>query len=258
MSNGFPSWERIHFEPGGAPPMVFYAAFGEFGDALPLTREYRSDGLPEGVEITTYEREESPDVFESFLDGHFGRFLAAQLPDQEAAVRDAPECMVLIGGIHQADTLDYLRDTVGLLTCALDHGAVGLLDVQALRWWNRPDWRTTIFEPAAPVPVRHVVTLISETTEPGLNESFWLHTHGLRKFGRADLSIHDVKRNELTTVTQLFNQLIEQLALGAILPDGQELEMIGLPKLTCWYGGGYDDPVFNNLHVELNWPDGYI
>jgi hypothetical protein len=55
----------------------------------------------------------------------------------------------------------------------------------------------------------------------------WIHTHGLRKFGRPELEVYDV-RNELAPATSwLFLDLASYLVDGALIRPG---ETLGDPK----------------------------
>jgi len=44
---------------------------------------------------------------------------------------------------------------------------------------------------------------------------------------------------------------------GGRVPVGQEIRMAALPAgLSCQPAGSLDDPDFNNVHVEVRWPEG--
>jgi hypothetical protein len=77
----------------------------------------------------------------------------------------------------------------------------------------------------------------------------------MRKFGRPDLSIHAVPPSHRDAVIDLCNRFIELQALGGLIPEGQVIKMDSLPGMTCHHGGDLDDPDFNNVHVEVRWPD---
>jgi hypothetical protein len=118
-------------------------------------------------------------------------------------------------------------------------------------WWTPAEWRERAFEPAGPVPRHHVTILVSEAPDG----TQWFHTRGLRKFGRPDLSTHNVKVQYHAAIIELFNRFIEYQAFGAIIPDGEEIRMAALPPgMTCRRRGDIEDPDFNNEHVEILWP----
>jgi hypothetical protein len=121
-----------------------------------------------------------------------------------------------------------------------------------LRWWSKRAWLERVFSQTAPSPRQHTVILFSE--EPSGNE--WFHTRGLRKFGRPDLSIHEVPAELREEVIELFNRFIEYQALGGVIEEGKETKLDLLrPGMKCTHRGDNDDPDFNNRHVEILWPD---
>jgi hypothetical protein len=247
------SWPRPRHQPGGGDAFLFYAVFGDFTQGLEVSRSrHRSDGAPEGVEAIRYERAEKPDYDRGFFDGYLGRLL-----DQDElasrAIRAAPQTMVIRGTVLDPPTLDYLRDVVGLLACALESGGVGLFDLVAMRWWRAADWRARIFEPAELLPYRHVTILKSEDDTPGRS---WLHTRGLRKFGRPDVSIANVPPDADERAAGLCDRFIVLLASGEVVRDGYEVRVAGMPGgLTCTNAGSLEDPDFNNVHLAMRWPD---
>jgi hypothetical protein len=92
------------------------------------------------------------------------------------------------------------------------------------------------------------VILVSE--EP--NGTEWVHTRGLRKFGRPDLSVHGVSLLNKPGVIDLCNRFIELQAFGGAILEGQEIRMQSLPPgMRCHRRGDVDDPDFNNVHVEI-------
>lgn len=83
-------------------------------------------------------------------------------------------------------------------------------------------------------------------------EGTWLHTRGMLKFGRPDLSMRGVARGSEGLYLELFNRFIAFQALGGVIEEGQEVRMAGLDSgLRCYHAGSPDDPDFNNLHVEI-------
>ncbi len=54
----------------------------------------------------------------------------------------------------------------------------------------------------------------------------------------------------------LCERFIEMMAFGAVIAEGQEIRMNSLPAgMRCHHAGDHDDPDFNNVHVEIMWPD---
>ena len=80
----------------------------------------------------------------------------------------------------------------------------------------------------------------------------WFHTRGLIKFGRPDISVHRVSEDLCAGVQDLCNRYIDTLAFGGVVSDGQKVRMKALPdNWKCRIEGGFDDPDFNNRHIEI-------
>jgi hypothetical protein len=229
---------------------LFYVVYGKFGNLPGLSSShYRSAGLPAGLDLCHYDTEHNPRVLAGFLEGYVWDELRSRDPALASRISESKECLVLRGEVEDGETLNYLRDCVGLLTFLLDHGGIAIYDPLMFQWWEPDDWRERIFDPGGPVPRHHVVVLTSDEPEPGLT---WYHTRGMRKFGRPELSIHKVPTHYREAVIDLFSRFIELQALGGIIDEGQEIRMRSLPKgMTCHHRGDPDDPDFNNFHVEI-------
>ena len=258
MADGIESWPRPYYERPGGRPFLFYVAYGEFPTALTIDAgSYRTLGVHPGLDISRYGREENPDVLAGFEEGYLWDELSAQDPELARRVSGSDECLILRGELDDRGDLDYLRDSVGLLTYLLDHGGVCVYDPQMFRWWEPEAWRRHLFEPGGPVPRRHVVILTSEEDESGPRDEplTWFHTRGMRKFGRPDLSVHGVAPRYRGAIIDLLERFIESQALGGVIAEGQEIRMRSLPSgMTCHHGGDLDDPDFNNVHIEITTP----
>jgi hypothetical protein len=131
----------------------------------------------------------------------------------------------------------------------LESGGFAVFDPHMFKWWSVEEWRQRAFDPAGPVPRHHVVILVSD--EPD-GRSRWYHTRGMLKFGRPDISVRNVVPALENVVKDLCERLIEMQAFGAVVPEGQEIKMNGVPRgWRCWGGGDLDDPEFNNRHIEI-------
>ncbi|MEM7084483.1 MAG: hypothetical protein AAF465_17310 [Pseudomonadota bacterium] len=199
----------------------------------------------------TYGPDQHPEVPASFLEGYLWDQLQDDDPHLAALVEDQNECIVIRGSVSDPPNLNYFRDVVGLIQWLFDSGSVALYDPQSFTWWSPEQWRERAFETDAGAPRQHVLILSSKS-----RCGDWLHTRGLRKYGRPDLSIHRVQPKHRDSVVNLLNRFIEFQAYGGIIKDGEEIRIAGLPSgMTCRHGGDFDDPDFNNLHVEIVWPD---
>ncbi len=250
--NTLPNWPRELYEQSESNPFLFYVVFGSSVEDLKLSRsKYRCDEIPQGLELLSYGANSHPEVLDQFRSGYLWEELQLSEPALYEAIAAQQQCVVIRGTLGDGSSLNYFRNTIGLVTCLLDNGGIGIFDPQSFKWWSTENWRNIVFEPAQPLPLEHVVILVSE--EP--DGTHWFHTRGLRKFGRPDLSIHNVPPQYHRAVVDLFNRFIELQAFGGVIPEGQVIRMESLPAdMYCVHSGSEDDPDFNNTHVEVCWP----
>lgn len=254
MAGSLESWGRQYYGDSDQDAFLFYAAFGDISHDKSLEEvKYRCSGVPNGFELTAYDKVRDADFIDGFFEGYVWEQLNAENPRLAHTIRQSPGCVLLHGSQKNPETLDYLRDAVGLMAFLLDNGACAIYDPQMFHWWTPEQWRERLFDPAAPVPTHHVMILFSE--EQGADELFWVHTRGMRKFGRPDISVRPVGADYQDAAIDLCNRLIEYQAFGGVLPEGQAIRMGCLPPGgVAHHGGDLDDPDFNNVHVEIVWP----
>lgn len=256
MSVELQSWPRPHFAPGGGDPLLFYVVFGTIDLSQTLSRsKYRAAGMPDWLEMKSYDRAKQPQVLEQYQSGATWKVLKRDQPLLAAEAERAPHCVALRGGPHDPPTLDYFRDAIGIVTWLLDCGGCAIYDPQMLWLWSATEWREEVFEQHAPHPDRHTTILVS----PEASGTSWYHTRGMRKYGRPDLSVHGVGHTHADAVMQMIERFVELQALGGRIPDGEVIRMKSLPEGgTCRHAGSEDDPDFNNTHVEITWPAGAL
>jgi hypothetical protein len=245
-----PPWPRPHYQAGGSNALVFYVMYGRFQPGAEVSaKTYRTAGFPPGLDLRYLTRDKQPEF--PFVNDLFAKTAGETNSALFAQVKSAPECLIFEGTVPDPHDLNYLRDLAGLIMFSLDHGAIAVLDVQQLKLYDPAAWRAEIFQPQPPVLTHQAVILVSD--EP--DGTRWLHTRGMRKFGRPDLSLHHVSQTNQTAVTELFNRFILLEAQGGLISEGREVQMADLPPgLACHHAGTLDDPDFNNVHVELRWP----
>lgn len=133
-----------------------------------------------------------------------------------------------------------------MTTAMLDHGGVAVYDPFTFRWWRPSPWKAAFFDPDEPNPQRHVMIYYSKQPD-----GMWLHTRGLLTFGRPDLSIRGVLREDFDAAAAMCNELIDFQAYGGLLSEGQVVRHPALGGFVARHVGDRDDPEFNNVHVEL-------
>jgi hypothetical protein len=251
MESSPEEWPRQYYVPGGRNPFLFYVVFGRVDTTRILSRgAYRSNGIPGGIEALGFGPTAHPEQVAEFRKGYLWDQLSIAEPDLAERIATEDSCLVLRGEVIDPPTLDYFRNVIGFLTYCLDAGGVGIYDPQMFKWWGPHEWRSRVFETGKPSPQTHVVILVSDDAAG----TEWIHTRGMRKFGRPDLSIHGVSATHKEGIVELCNRFIEHLAFGGVVLDGAEIRMNLLPPgMKCCLRGSDEDPDFNNEHIEVLW-----
>jgi hypothetical protein len=227
MSTG---WSRPRGKPTGRPALLFYFIPGEppaGGLALSRSRHH-VEGFPAELRVSAHERAAGPEWFARFfarpglgfgIDEAFGA--------ASGAVRAAGRGTVVRGEFPDPATLDYLRDSAGVVSAVVEQGGLGVLDLYAARWWSAARW-VERFVDRCEFEVRdHVEVVVSDDDRhhPGV----WVHTRGLRKFGRPDLQVRHVpgpwsdENPRVKAAGHLLTNLAEYLARGAVIRDRQTM-----------------------------------
>lgn len=249
-----PAWPRPYWQPGpAATALLQFYVFGKFERemVIPAAR-YGSPGLPAGVELKRFQNLALRKWDGYPLAGALGDLLRDDAPEIFEAARTAPDVLVVRGELADGATLDYLRDTLGVLAALLDIGGSAVLDPQIFALFDAPAWRERYLVRDGAPPRSHV--LITRTlAEDGVRSR--IHTRGMRKFARPDIELIDVPPTQLDRAGVLCEKLVEMQAFGARFVAGQQLDVDGIGSpLTATPGGSLDDPAFNNRHVTFRWP----
>lgn len=252
MSDEIVSWRRPHLQAGGGDAYLFYAIYGPTPAKSSVSKsKYRCTGLPKGLEIMGYGPGNHPEVLDEFRGEFYWQELVRTNKQLSDIIQQQSQCVWIRGLITDPADLNYFRDVVGLIEWLHDSGCVATFDATTFRWWSASEWHTGAFEATAG-DLRHHVEIYVSPEDDGK----WFHTRGMTKFGRPDLSIHNVRLAEEPAVIDMLNRFIELQALGGIVDEGYEIGMASLPEgMTCHHGGDVDDPDFNNAHIEIRWPD---
>jgi hypothetical protein len=255
MPGKLKSWPRPHFTPGGGNPFLFYCVFGNFDLSKDFAKsKYRSNGPGDWLGVFHLTK---PEEIAPHRAGPIWKHLERDSPVTAAEAQKATQAVAVRGEVTDPDTLDYFRDAIGVLTYLLDHGGISIYDPQRFWLWSADEWRSEIFEPGEPLPQEHTVILVSD--DEGSESTQWLHTRGLRQYGRPDLSVRGVGPSHMDAVTNLIERFIEMQAYGGVVGEGQEVRMRGLPPGgVCHHWGSLEDPDFNNVHIAIEWPNGAI
>ena len=244
-------WERPLYEAGGGDASVLLVVFGPKPEPLRITSlAHRVVPMDLSLELEYQE----PHAAAALLDSPFGATLLQGWEGEEASVLTADGCMVMRAEVPDPKDLRYLRNCVGVATAILEAGGHAVANLQSLGMFTPEQWRGVIFAPDKPQPRLHVNVFHSEEARgapqgAGSKEDIvWLHSRGLRAFGRPDLSIRHVPQHAMAAAADLCNRLIETQAYGAVIPDALVEGMVAHTT------GTLEDPDFNNVRIELAWP----
>lgn len=175
MSAKLKSWPRPHFTPGGGNPLLYFVVYGKFDLTPELSRaKYHSEGPGDWLKLTHQTRAKQAAAIAEYQSGTLWEILTRDAPQTAAEALKMPEAVVVRGEATDPDTLDYFRDTIGVLTYLLDCGGVSISDPQRFWLWSADEWRSEIFDPGEPQPQEHTVILVSD--DEGNEATQWLHT----------------------------------------------------------------------------------
>lgn len=246
-------YERPYYEDTHTRPQLFYVIFGAKDRSLNVSRDrHHVDEVPEGVSYLLYRRARHEGTMASLIGDNLGTVLARERPELYEAVRHTETWAVVRGEAARDQDLHYLRNAIGLVEAAAEEGAVAVLDLQTVTLYTPQEWHDKIFGRDFD-PFVHVTILASRMGTGAL----WLHTRGMRKFGRPDVSLADVPPADVETAVQLINQMIYYGALGTFF--SQPVRLHPRPGVTCGLDpvlvNDMNNPDFNNAFYRLSWPD---
>ena len=248
------TWERSFYQSGGGHVYVDFVVFGEIEQPLTVSQsKYRIGGVPNGVDVTVIDREDDEEerilhYFETFC----GDDLNKEDPPLYHAVRLAQTAVRVHGMVRDPQTLDYLRDIIGIVACIAESGGQAVLDVNSRKWFRPERWRALVFNANQVVPGQHVTAFV---TQQGRGPLSWVRTRGMVTFGRPDVSVRDVPPSAVDQVLELCGRFTKLFAMGAVPTDGQEVKMHAFPTpLRCRLIPPTGDEDFTNSHLEIKFP----
>jgi len=246
-------WSRDYFSQRYDEPFLFLLIYGVRDSELTISREkHNIDGYPDGLDLIFYDKghsSEQKQYIESFLKGTSGDRLKAASPEIFALSVEATSMAVVTGQFPDSESLNYLKNSIGVIKALTETGAVSVLDVQTIRIYSAIEWSEQFFEPKKPQPHKHAIILYSEEAD-----GLWVHTLGMRTFGRPDISLVGWPVEKFNEAQDLANRFIEMYAYGAFPEDKKEIQVSGLPAgLQTQLSGGYDNHDFNNYYIEVKW-----
>lgn len=248
-------WPRPQWQDSGEQAFLLWFVFGDFEPGFTIDApRYRTRGTPPGIDVVRYANR-ALERWDGYpLAGTLGRLLWDEDARLFERAKRAGECVMLRGALADPADLDALRDLLGTITALTDLGGVAVVDPQTLSMFDAANWRRRFFATDAFVARDHVLILCSEDDEA--TDRLHVHTRGLRKFARPDVSVRNVPPTAAALAGELAERFVEFQCAGGLVADGHEVEFDGTPGgLFVRLAGTLEDPAFNNRHIALHWPD---
>jgi hypothetical protein len=248
-------WPRPQWQDSGEQAFLLWFVFGDFEPGFTIDApRYRTRGTPAGIDVVRYANR-ALERWDGYpLAGTLGRLLWEEDARLFERAKQAGECVMLRGALADPADLDALRDLLGTITALTDLGGVAVVDPQILSMFDAADWRRRFFATDAFVARDHVLILCSEDDDA--TDRLHVHTRGLRKFARPDVSVRNVPAAAAALAGELAERFVEFQCAGGLVADGHVVELDGAPDgLVARLAGTLDDPAFNNRHIALRWPD---
>jgi hypothetical protein len=217
------AWLRPLRDGPGGDAVLGFVVLGDFpAQADVPAGEYRILGKLDGL---VQQKRKKGSAIDELLGPSFAKVL---VPDGSILTRSltTPERIDLRATVHDPKDLVYLRNAVGVITWLMDHGGTAVVDIESRGVFDRDTWRQRMFADDAPRPRHHANIFVSaQEAAPGQDKRLWVLTHGMRKFGRPDISVRDVPAAEEAKAIELVERFIVMMAQGAQLPEGKAIRM---------------------------------
>lgn len=248
------SYERPYYTSCDYRPYLYYVVFGANAEKMQLSRQrHHVDEIPKGIETYVVTRAQNADYMESVFGGTVGSVLRQQDAALYERCRKEDTWVLLTGEIEEDADLNYIRNCVGAIQALLETGGVGVLDLLTFSLYGAERFTEQFFGRSFN-GYDHVSILLSEEE----NGEIWLHTRGMRKFGRPDVSIEHVDREELPFAEGVANQMIFYSIQGDFFP-GKRIKLHPSPEESFIVRPELVDDLenydFNNAYYKLLWEE---
>lgn len=237
-------------------PYLFYVIFGTVAQKLEVSKErHKVDEFPEGLEFFFIDRENDSEYMDNMLGGAVGNILMEENPELYLKVKDEKTWAIIRGEIKNDTDLSYMRNTIGFIQALLEKGAKGVLDFSTVMLYSPYDWRRRMFEKEFN-PCDHVLILSSKDRR-AKKEVMWLHTRGMSKFGRPDISFGNVPVGKEHVVGTVISQMIYFTAQGAFYtkPAKFHFNKKHACVVTPIFQNDFENSVFNNAFYKIDWDE---
>lgn len=242
--------ERIFDKQEGYAPFLYYVIFGIQPEDITI-QKHIDDVLeiPETLEFAAFSRhnEEQAAYMNNFTSNALGGLLEKQDAQLFAQVKACTNCVVVSGNIQQDHTLAYLHNTIRIVKAAAKKG-IAVLDLLTLQWYTIEQWQQ--FSSNEFNVYDHVQVFVSQE-----GDGVWLHTRGMLKYGRPDISITKIPKPKTHEMKLLVDQMIYYEAMGAMLLQPAKFKTsMGCYEVHLIFYNDFENYDFNNAFIEVAYP----
>ena len=251
MNNEAAPWTRPYFWRSDGKAMLLYFVFGEFSPELQLdVGRHGSRGLPDGVALHRFDKAMLAHWEGHPLRGALGEILREDDPEAFKAARSASACLMLRGELDDPSTLDYLRDSIGMIGALLDAGGAVVVDPQML----------ALFSAACVARALRGRRRRAARARagPGQRRRRWQGLGAHARHAQVRAAGHQPARRAAAghrTRRRAGGTTDRDAGAGHASRRGTALEVDGVPPgMTARLGGSLEDPG-STIYMEFTWPD---
>ena len=260
-------WSRPRWKPSGQDASLFYFVAVEAPPQNLTISPQRHHVNAEGdwqdrVRLSTQRRSDNAKWFGYFFDPKtLGHDLDRRFGDRAAILRQAEWAAVVEAELPDPPSLDYLRNCHGMVSALLEQGGLGVYELFHSRWWAPEEWVRCFVERCEFHIGDHVqIALTEDEAAERHRPGRWLHTRGMRKFGRPDLQIKHIVGCDgageapLRAAATVLKDFAERMARGEILPAGLAMRYAGNENAFAFVATPDEPSVrshFNNSVLEI-------
>lgn len=236
--------KRIYDQKEGYTPYVFYAVFTKDFISCEKTAPIACANL----EVQQIDEAHHSSSLQTLRDGAIGSLLQHQDELLYKEVQACKACTLIRGDIIKSETLDYLNTVLSFVDQYTEK-AIAILDLLSIQWYDLSQWSALIEKDF--YIHDHIQILVSQ--ESG---GTWLHTRGMMKYGRPDVSILDIPKPHIHEMKLLMDQIIHYEALGAmVLQPAKFHTSQGSYTIHPVFYNDFENYDFNNAFIEMKYED---
>jgi hypothetical protein len=216
MADFVPLWERTSPLEGGRQAEAFFVCFSQGPLREGLKLQVDRFGIPSvesyrELDVRRVIGAEARGWFEGWRVGSLRTIAERDLGAALAALDAATECHTVRATLLEPEDLGYLQACWAVVRWLTERGVSCALDVHAGRFLAAEAVRAVPAD--APFALEREVAFICETDAASPAGLHYMHTRGMRKFGRPDL-VAEIELEDVEVVGQVFVELATAMADG--------------------------------------------